>query len=68
MAAHAVRAADRTPEVSQFVARQLLAMPEPVRSGLPRAHTHALFSELTGRTDRRTGCEPATRPRPDGCR
>ena len=39
-------------EAAQFVARQLLTMPEPLRSGLARAHSSVDFSELTGRHDR----------------
>ena len=35
-------------EVAQFITRQLLTMPEPVRSGLARAPGQALFSQLTG--------------------
>jgi ParB family chromosome partitioning protein len=38
-------------ELAQFVARQLVTMPEPVRSGLGRAHHQMLFSELTGHAD-----------------
>ena len=38
-------------EVAQFVARQLVRMPEPLRSGLGRAHAQMLFSQLTGRDD-----------------
>jgi ParB family chromosome partitioning protein len=38
-------------ELTQFVARQVVTMPEPVRSGLGRAHHQMLFSELTGHTD-----------------
>jgi len=33
------------------VARQLLTMPEPLRSGLGRAHSNPLFSEVTGHND-----------------
>ena len=39
-------------EAAQFVARQLLAMPDPLRSGLASAHSLASFSEITGRDDR----------------
>jgi ParB family chromosome partitioning protein len=48
-------------ELTQFVARQLVTMPEPVRSGLGRAHHQLLFSELTGHTDSdwATICETA---------
>ena len=38
-------------EVAQFIARQLVRMPEPLRSGLGRAHAQVLFSQLTGRDD-----------------
>jgi ParB family chromosome partitioning protein len=38
-------------EAAQFVARQLLTMPEPLRSGLGRAHSNPLFSEVTGHND-----------------
>ena len=38
-------------ELTQFVASQLITMPEPVRSGLGRAHRQTLFSQLTGRSD-----------------
>jgi len=34
-------------EVAQFVARQLLAMPEPVRTGLSMAPGRMSFSEIT---------------------
>jgi ParB family chromosome partitioning protein len=37
-------------EVAPFVARQLLTMPDPVRSGLAGAPGQELFSEITGRT------------------
>jgi ParB family chromosome partitioning protein len=48
-------------ELTQFVASQLVTMPEPIRSGLSRAHHQALFSTLTGRsdTDWLTICETA---------
>ncbi len=39
-------------EAAQFVARQLLAMPDPLRSGLASAHSLASLSEVTGRDDR----------------
>ena len=35
-------------EVAPFVARQLLTMPDPVRSGLAAAPGRVLFSEITG--------------------
>jgi ParB family chromosome partitioning protein len=46
-------------ELTQFVARQLVTMPEPVRFGLARAHQEPLFSQLTGRgpADWLTLCE-----------
>jgi ParB family transcriptional regulator, chromosome partitioning protein len=39
-------------EAAQFVARQLLRMPDPLRSGLAAAHSMVSFSEITGRVDR----------------
>jgi len=39
-------------EAAQFVAQQLLTMPDPLRSGLAAAHSMVSFSEITGRTDR----------------
>lgn len=41
------RAAPR--EAAQFAARQLLTMPDPLRSNLPVAHSRLLFSEITGK-------------------
>ena len=38
-------------ELTQFVASQLVTMPEPVHSGLARAHHQTLFSQVTGRSD-----------------
>jgi ParB family transcriptional regulator, chromosome partitioning protein len=38
-------------ELTQFVARQLITMPEPVCSGLGRAHRQPLFSQLTSRSE-----------------
>jgi ParB family chromosome partitioning protein len=35
-------------EAAQFVARQLLTMPDPLRSGLATAHDRGLFAEITG--------------------
>ena len=35
-------------EVAPFVARQLLTMPDPLRSGLAAAPGRSLFSEITG--------------------
>jgi ParB family chromosome partitioning protein len=37
-------------EAAPFVARQLLTMPDPVRSGLAGAPGRELFSQITGRT------------------
>jgi ParB family transcriptional regulator, chromosome partitioning protein len=37
--------------LTQFVASQLITMPEPVCSGLGRAHRQPLFSQLTGRSE-----------------
>jgi ParB family chromosome partitioning protein len=37
-------------EVAQFIARQLLTMPDPLRQGLATAHTRDLFTEITGQT------------------
>ena len=39
-------------EAAQFVARQLLTMPDPLRSGLAAAHSMVSFTEITGRGDR----------------
>jgi len=39
-------------EAAQFVARQLLMMPDPLRSGLAAAHSMVSFTEITGRGDR----------------
>ena len=39
------------PQVVPFIARQLLTMPEPLRSGLARAPGQGLFSQITGRDD-----------------
>jgi ParB family chromosome partitioning protein len=38
-------------ELTQFVASQLVTMPEPVHSGLARAHHQTLFSQVTGHSD-----------------
>jgi ParB family chromosome partitioning protein len=35
-------------QAAQFVTRQLLTMPDPMRSGLATAHSRALFTEITG--------------------
>ena len=35
-------------EAALFIARQLLTMPDPLRSGLAAAHSRLLFSEITG--------------------
>jgi ParB family chromosome partitioning protein len=37
-------------EAAQFVAQQLLTMPDPLRSGLAAAHSRHLFAEITGKT------------------
>jgi ParB family transcriptional regulator, chromosome partitioning protein len=34
-------------QAAQFVTRQLLTMPDPLRSGLATAHSRALFTEIT---------------------
>jgi ParB family chromosome partitioning protein len=39
-------------EAAQFVARQLLMMPDPLRSGLAAAHSMVIFRDITGREDR----------------
>jgi len=39
-------------EAAPFVARQLLTMPDPLRSGLAAAHSMVSFTEITGRGDR----------------
>jgi hypothetical protein len=36
-------------EAAPFIARQLLTMPDPLRSELPGATAQVLFSEITGR-------------------
>ena len=38
-------------EAAEFVARQLLAMPDPLRSELARAHSMVTFAEITGHDD-----------------
>ena len=38
-------------QVAPFVARQLLTMPDPLRSGLDMAHASIQFGEITGHTD-----------------
>jgi ParB family chromosome partitioning protein len=38
-------------ELTQFVARQLVTMPDPLWSGLARAHSQELFSQLTGHSE-----------------
>jgi ParB family chromosome partitioning protein len=40
-------------EVAQFVARQLLTMPDPLRAGLATAHIRALFAEITTQSSER---------------
>jgi ParB family chromosome partitioning protein len=37
-------------EVAQFVAQQLLTMPDPLRSGLAAATSRPLFAEISGKT------------------
>jgi ParB family chromosome partitioning protein len=37
-------------ELAQFLAGQLVKMPDPLYSGLARAHQQSLFSQVTGRT------------------
>jgi ParB family chromosome partitioning protein len=37
-------------ELTQYVAGQLVKMPDPLYSGLARAHQQSLFSQVTGRT------------------
>jgi ParB family chromosome partitioning protein len=39
-------------EAAPFVTRQLLMMPDPLRSGLAAAHSMVSFTEITGRGDR----------------
>ena len=55
-------------EVAPFVARQLLTMPDPLRSGLATAPGRLLFSEITGQRRRPRGWRPATRSRRAGSR
>jgi ParB family chromosome partitioning protein len=38
-------------ELAQFVARQLVTMPDPLWSGLARAHAQELFTTLTGHSE-----------------
>ena len=54
-------------EVAPFIARQLLTMAEPLRSGLARAPGQGLFTQLTGHDshDWRETCATARR---GGCR
>jgi ParB family transcriptional regulator, chromosome partitioning protein len=49
-------------EVVQFTARQLLAMPEPLWSGLAQASRRELFTQLTGQPAGKMseGCDTAT--------
>ena len=54
-------------EVAPFVARQLLTMPDPLRSGLAAAPGRVLFSEITGQPAAR-GWRPVTRSRRAGSR
>jgi ParB family chromosome partitioning protein len=37
-------------EVAQFIAQQLLTMPDPLRQGLASAHIRDLFTQITGQT------------------
>jgi ParB family chromosome partitioning protein len=52
-------------EAQVFLARQLLAMPDPLRAGLPTATAKPLFTELTGRDAAQwdTDCDTATASR-----
>ncbi|MGP7999663.1 MAG: hypothetical protein ACLPKI_20435 [Streptosporangiaceae bacterium] len=59
------RAAPR--EVAEFTARQLLAMPEPLRTGLAMAPGRMSFREIT-RQNRASGWRSAARLREPGCR
>jgi ParB family chromosome partitioning protein len=52
LAAHLFARRTAPREVAPFVARQLLTMPDPLRTGLAIAHSMVSFGELTGRTDR----------------
>ena len=61
-------AAPRPAKSRQFVARQLLTMPDPLRSGLAAAPGRPLFAEITGQTRRPVAKKPATPPRRGGCR
>ena len=54
-------------EVAAFVARQLLAMPEPLRTGLAMAPGRLSFARSPGRTPV-SGWRSATPPRRRGCR
>jgi ParB family chromosome partitioning protein len=38
-------------ELAQFIARQLVTMPDPLWSGLARAHAQELFTKLTGHSE-----------------
>jgi ParB family transcriptional regulator, chromosome partitioning protein len=50
LAAHLFPRRTAPREVAQYVAQQLLTMPDPLRSGLAAAPTRPLFSEITGKT------------------
>jgi ParB family chromosome partitioning protein len=50
LAAHLFPRRTAPREVAQFVAQQLLTMPDPLRSGLAASHSRPLFSEITGKT------------------
>ncbi|HET9897674.1 MAG TPA: ParB N-terminal domain-containing protein [Streptosporangiaceae bacterium] len=49
-------------QACEFLARQLLTMPDPLRSGLATAHYKQLFAKLTGRPaeDWHADCDTAT--------
>jgi ParB family transcriptional regulator, chromosome partitioning protein len=49
LAAHLFPRRTAPREVAQFVAQQLLTMPDPLRSGLAASHSRPLFSEITGK-------------------
>ena len=56
-------------EAAQFVARQLLTMPDPLRVGTGRRATAGQRSaEITGQRRRRRGWRSVTPPRRAGCR
>jgi hypothetical protein len=49
LAAHLFPRRTAPREAAQFVAGQLLTMPDPIRSGLASAHSRSLFAEITGK-------------------